>query len=813
MSSIGEFSRRFIEGVTQDIRYGLRGLRKSPGFTVVAMLTLTLGIGASTAIFSVVNTVLLRPLPFRDSARLVSLTTMSARWPEMVMGQSIPNLRDIDAQSHSFETTVTLLSRARTLTESGYPEQLFTFEVSSGFLSLMGFHPVLGRDFLPQDEQRQNGDIVILSYQLWQRKFASDPNILGTVVKLDKQPFTVIGVLPPNFEFVGRIDALAPLVVPPDLQQQRSMWIYQTIAKLRPGVSPSMAQSDLDSIAAGIARQYSEDESGIRFHMGPLVQGISERKPELLALLGGVGFLLLIACANVSNLVLSRGLRRQREIAVRTALGASRWRILRQLLIESFLLALGGGMAGVVFAAAGVRLFRILAPPGFPRLIELRVDPTILLIAFILSALAGVLFGLAPAISTARSDLNPVIRENSAATSAPARTLSLRNILVVAEVALVLVLLTGSALMVQSMVRLLNVDTGLRIDHLVTGQLTLPKARYASTEKQQIFLQRLYDSLQAQSQFNGVALTNTPMFSGQVFNLKHFNPSFMGINEEETNFEAITVTPGFFETLGVRLERGRFFNAHDVKGSSPVVIINESVAKRFFPGQDPIGKMLQFSRDDSTQQYQVVGLVADTRDSSLDAGLRTQVYFSLLQEPWERVHILVRTSLDSATAIASVRRVVESVDKELPLTRARTVEENLSATVAQPRFRTWLFSIFALAGFILTLIGIYGVISYSVSQRTRELGIRIALGAQSGSLLKLVLRQAAILAVTGAVFGVVGSLLLTRLLASQLFEVKPGDPVTLIGTALLMMIIALVAAWVPARRATKVDAMTALRQE
>ena len=809
MSSIGETLRRLIESVAQDVRYGLRGLLKSPGFTTVAMLTLALGIGASTAIFSIVNTVLLRPPPYRDSARLVRIFTVSSRWPELRMGQSIPNLRDIEAQSHSVETTVTYSAHARTLTGSGYPEQLTTLDVSSGFLTLLGFHPVLGRDFLPQDEQRQNGDVVLLSHELWERKFVADPNIVGKVIKLEQKPFTVAGVLPPNFAYVGKIDALLPQTVSSD-QLMRSMWMYSTIAKLRPGVSFPMAQSNLDRVAADIARQYPHDEAGIRFPLEPIEQ-VTSRRPELLALLGAVGFLLLIACANVSNLVLSRGLRRQREIAVRAALGASRQRIVRQLLIESFLLALAGGMAGVVFAAVGVRVFRIMAPAGFPRLEVLQAEPAIMLIAFILSALAGILFGLAPAISTVRSDLNPAIRNDSAASTGPARMLSLRSILVVTEVALALVLLTGSALMVQSMVRLLSVDTGLRTDHLVTGELTLPKGQYDTEEAQLVFWQRLLESLQAQSQFSGVALTNTAVLSGRL-GLKSFDPSVMGINEEKTNFEALTVSPGFFETLGIHLLRGRFFGRHDVKDSPLVAIINESAARRFFPGQDPIGRVLKFSPEPE-DQYQIVGLVADTRDTSLDAGLRLQAYFSLLQEPSERVQVLVRSSLDPTIAVSSVQRIIGAVDKDLPLNKARTMEEIISASVAQPRFRTWLLSIFAFAGLTLTLIGIYGVISYSVRQRTKEMGIRIALGAQSGSLLRLILRQAIILAVIGAGCGVIGSLLLMRLLASQLFEIKPGDPLTLIGTVLMMMIVALAASWIPARRATKVNPITALRQQ
>jgi len=445
-----------LESVYQDIRYGLRGLRKSPGFTTVAMLTLALGIGASTAIFSIVNAVLLRPLPVREPSRLVNIPSVIPRWPEMQMGQTLINLRDIEAQSHSFETIATIIVQAKTLTGSGYPEQLTTAEVSSGFLTLLGFYPVLGRDFLPEDEQRQNGDVVLLSYELWQRKFLGDPTIVGTAVTLEKQRFTVAGVVPPGLAYLGKIDALVPRIISTD-QLVRGMGNYTTFARLRPGVSLAQAQADLDRIAAGIARQNPEVEAGIRFPLEPL-QKAASRRPELLALLGAVGFLLLIACANVSNLVLSRGLRRQREIAVRAALGARRRRIVRQLMIESLLLALAGGMAGVGIAAAGVKLFRILAPANFPRLAELRAEPALLVIALVLSTVAGILFGLAPAISTARADLNSVIRNETAATSARARMLSLRGILVVAGVALALVLLTGSGLMVQSLVRLLSVE-------------------------------------------------------------------------------------------------------------------------------------------------------------------------------------------------------------------------------------------------------------------------------------------------------------------------------------------------------------------
>jgi len=484
---------------------------------------------------------------------------------------------------------------------------------------------------------------------------------------------------------------------------------------------------------------------------------------------------------------------------------------LRQLVIESLLLAMAGGVAGAVVAIAGVRLFRVLAPAGFPRIEELRTEPVTLLIALIVSAFAGILCGLAPAMTITRGDLNVPIRDNSAASSAPVRLVSLRSFLVVAEVALALVLLTGSALMAQSMMRLLRVDTGLTTDHLLTGEMTLPKALYDSKDSQHLFLERLLQALKARPQFNGVVLTNSPLLTGSL-TVSGFDPAVLGSSEKKTTLEIRSVTPDYFSTLGIRIQRGRIFNERDTTGSLSVALINEAMARRFFSGQDPIGKQLKFDADDKTGS-QIVGVVADTRDSGLNAPPRLQAYFPLLQNPSERVHILVRSSLDPAAAIAEVQRAVWSVDKDLPLSKTRTMGEVISESVAEPRFRTWLLSAFAFAGLILTLIGIYGVISYSVRQRTREMGIRIALGAQSGSLLGLVLRQAIVLAVTGAVCGAIGSLLLMRLLASQLFEIKPGDPVTLIGAALLMMVVALAASWIPARRATKVDPMIALRHE
>jgi putative ABC transport system permease protein len=801
-----------LESVIQDLRYGARGLRKSPGFTVVALLTLALGIGATTAIFSIVYAVLLRPLPFTDSRRIVTLSTVSSMFPEFTLGQSIPNITDVKARAQSFETIAIYQLMRLNLTGTAEPEEISAAAIAANYLDVFGIHPILGRSFVTADEQRQSGNVVLLGHRLWQRRFGGDREIVGKSVMLDQKPFTVVGVLPDTDFYVSwdgeKTQAWVPLVIKPEDQRNRSAWMYPTVAKLRPDVSVGRAQSEMDGIAAAIAQQYPKEASRIRFPVVALRDAaVGSGRRELLILLTAVGFLLLIACANVSNLVLSRGLERRREIALRAALGAGRGRILRQLLLESFLLALAGGAAGVVLAANGIAAFRALAPAGFPRLDELRLEPQVALFAFLISVLAAVLCGLAPAMSASRSDLNLNIRENSP--DAPVRRRFLRGFLVVTEVALALVLLTGSALMVQSMVRMLRVDPGLRTDHLVTARLTLSETRYPTEEAQALFTRRFFDALRARPEFSAVAMSNNSLLDHSTA-LLTFDPSTLGSNEKEFNLEARSASPGFFSTLGIPVLRGRDFNDSDLKGSPNVVVINDAMAQRFFPGQDPVGKVIKFSRE-SKEQHQIIGVAADTRDIHLSSKPRPEVYFPILQDSFSEIHVMVRSSLDPAAVTGLLQKCLWSVDKDEPLRQVRSMTEVISGSVAEPRFRTWLLTAFASAGLTLTLIGIYGVISYSVGQRTREMGIRIALGAQPGNVLQLVLSQGVRLTVLGAVIGVMGSLLLLRLLENQLYEIRPADPATLIGAALLMLLVALGASYIPARRATKVDPMQALR--
>ncbi|MGA3212539.1 MAG: ABC transporter permease [Terriglobales bacterium] len=738
MANTSEFWRRnssFFNSVAQDLRYGLRGLRRAPGFTAVAMLTLALGIGASTAIFSIVNTVLLRPLPYPNSNRLVHVWVVSPRFPEFQMGQSKPDFDDIKAQAHSFKALALYQAQDLTLTGMGEPERLSVAAISSDFLGLFRMQPVLGRGILPDDEASKNGPVVLLSNALWQRRFAGDPNMVGKVVTLDQQAYTVAGVLPPGFAYPPKTEAWVPLVLPGKERMQRTNWMYYTLGRLHPEVSLHSAQAELDGIAARLARQYPKEEAGIRFTAAPLLDSVVNgvARSELGILAGAVSFLLLIGCANVSNLMLARGVQRQREITVRAALGASRGRILRQLLVESLLLAFAGGFAGLLLAAEGIGAFRAFAPVDFARLDEVRPDPMVALIAFAVCTAAGVLCGLAPALHTSRLDLSSATKDRSAGAVAGPHRFSLRGFLVVTEVALALVLLTGSALLVQSLARLLRVDPGFRTDHLLTAVLELPKPRYPSEDAQRIFMQRLLESLRAEPQFSGAAIANNSVMAGATA-LINLDPATLGINEKNTILEARSVTPEFFDTLGIPVITGRTFNDLDTKGSPMVAVINESTARRFFAGQNPNGKVLKFgpAPDD---QFQIVGVAADTRDIALSAKARLQIYFPLLQGPYSTMHLVVRSNTESLALAKLLQQRVWSVDKDLPLTQVNSMTQAVAQSVAEPRFHAWLLGAFAAVGLILTLIGIYGVISYSVSRPYLDWGSAPNAGRSLGGIL------------------------------------------------------------------------------
>lgn len=799
-----------LESLAQDIRYGLRGLRNAPGFTAVAVLTLALGIGATTAIFSISNTVLLRPLPYTDSSRLVHIWGKATRFPDFKMGLSYPDAEQLRLQTHSFDAVVWYQTKTLVLTGSGEPEQIKAAAISLDFLRLFSIQPAFGSGFQQDDYEMKNGRTVLLSYSLWQRRFAGDPNIVGRTVAFDRLPYTVAGVLPKGFNYLSA-DAWVPLEVTAKEKDQRQYWMFMTLAKLKPSVSIRSAQAEADSFQAGLVRAFPKDEADSRMEIMSLREGAvdSDNRTQLLTLSGAVCFLLLIGCTNVSNLILSRGVQRQREVSLRAALGASRLRILRQLLTESLILALAGGAAGVIVAAMGINAFRAYSPPTFSRLSEVRLEPAVAVIALLVSCVAGVLCGLAPALQTSRSDLNLALKEHSGST--PVRRVSLRNFLVVSEISLALALLTGSALLAQSLARMMKVDTGFRTDHLLTAQIQLGDSRYPSDDSRRLFISRLLETLRAEPQFKAVAIANHSLLTHSI-SWMSFDPELMGIHEKPTTLEVKSVSPGFFEAMNIPVLTGRSFTDRDVKGSSEVVIISQSMAKRFFAGENAVGKDLKFDPD-SKNKHEIVGIVADTRDIQLAQKLQPQVYFPLLQDPYKGLSVMVRSSSDPLTLVRLLQQGVWSVDKDQPLTRINSMGEVIANSVAEPRFRTWLLAAFAAAGLTLTLIGIYGVISYSVGQRAPELGIRVALGAQHSDVLALILKEGIRIAVFGSVIGVLGSLLLMRLLTSQLYAIKPTDPLTLVATAMLMLAVALCASYIPARRATRIDPMTALRNE
>ena len=799
-----------LESIVQDIRYGVRGLRDAPGFTAIALITLAMGIGATTAIFSVVNAVLLRPLPYKDSTRLVNIWTVTPLFPEFQMGQSIPNLDDIRSRAHSFDTIAAFQGGQVALTGDGPPERLKSASVTANFFSVFSTHPVLGRQMIGEDEQGKSGNVVWLSYGIWQRKFAGDRAIVGRTISLDQKPYIIAGVLPSAFNFRGA-EIWKPLVLTAEARGKRQNWLYSSYARLRPGVLPDHAQAELNGIAAQIAHDNPKDAEGLHFTV-KLMQAdavANDSRRLLLMLLAAVGFLLLIACANVSNLILSRSIQRQREIAVRAALGASRLRILRQLLIESVILSLAGGFCGFAVAVGGVSAFRSFAPHNFARLDEVGVSPVMLAIAFAIACVTGIVCGLVPAMHVSRSDLNLVIRENSKS-AGDKGPFSLRNLLAVTEVALALVLLTGAALMAQSIVRQLRVDTGFRTDHLLTAKLKLNPANYADESAQRIFISKLLTALRAQPGLSGVGISNASLMEDT--SLISFDPGTLGLPEKTTTIQVRSITPGFFETMGIGLLSGRLFSDRDVKGAPRTIVINQSMVRRFFAGKDPSGRILKLWPGPDGE-YEIVGIVTDTRDIRPSQQARPEIYLSLLQYPQQSLYVVARSQADGPTLSSLLEDGVWSVDKNLPLADVKTMTEVISATVSEPKFHTWLLTAFAGVGLVLTLVGIYGVIAYSVSQRTHEMGIRIALGARPESVLRLVLNQGLKLAIFGAIAGLFGALVLMRFLASQLYGIKPSDPATLICAALLMVAVALGASYIPARRATRVDPMIALRHE
>ena len=804
-----------MQTLWQDLRYGARLLLKQPGFTLIAILTLALGIGANTAIFSVVNAVLLRPLPYKDPDRLMMIRdTKIPQFPEFSIAPG--NFLDWQKQNTVFERLIAFRGASFNLIGTGDPERLHGMTVTDGFFATLGAQPQLGRDFLPEEDQPGHNNVVILSYGLWQNRFGGDANVLNQTITLDGQAYSVIGVMPASFRIEGRDpDLWTPMAFTPRDAQNHGGHSLAAIGQLKPGVTIDQAQTEMSAIADRLAAQYPNSNTGWNVKIMPLLEyTVRSIKPALIMLLGAVAFVLLIACANVANLLLARAAGRQKEMAIRTALGAGRGRIIGQLLTESLLLALAGGAVGLVLAKWGMDALLTLTPEDLPRMSNVSLDGRALAFTLTITLLTGVIFGLVPAWQASKPDLNETLKDAGRGSTEGGRRQLIRNTLVVVEVAAALVLLVGAGLLIKSFWQLQKVDPGFNPDHALTVSVALPRSKYPKEPQQVAFFQQLLEHVGALPGVQAAGASNVlPLMDDFVLSFEvEDQPPLPPGASQSTNF--YSVSADYFKAMGIRLLQGRLLSERDTATSPHVAVINETLAAKIFPNDNPIGKRITFGRQgNNTDWYEVVGVVGDVKHYGLDQPTPMQTYEPFTQQTCSSMALVVRTTGDPSSLSTAIRSEVLQLDKEQPISNIRVLNRIVSTSVAQQRFSMLLLGIFAAVAMVLAGIGIYGVLSYAVSQRTHEIGIRMALGAGRRDVLRLVVGQGLLLALVGVAAGLGAAYGLTRLMASLLFGVSATDPLTFLVIALLLVVIALLACYIPARRAMKVDPMIALRYE
>ena len=802
----------------KDIKYGLRGLIKHPTFTAIAIVTLALGIGANTAIFTVVNAVVLRPLPYPDSERLAMLWTTKDANQEQPL--SFGDYNDLKSQAKSFSAIGAASPLWNfTLTGDGEPEPIQGMYVSANLFEILKVAPERGRVFTSDEDRVGGPPVAIISRRLWERRFGADPNAVGKQLSISGVSATIVGVMPAEFQFLDpAAEVWAPLSQNQFASSARQVRLLSVVGRLNDGVEASEAGAELTNIAQRLAGAYPDANGGVSLRLVPLHQQVTGKvRPALLLLFGAVGLVLLIACANIINLMLVRGAARHKEIAVRSALGAGRMRLLRQLLTESITLSVLGGAAGVVLGSWGVNALLALNPIPIPSYNKIGIDMTVLVFTLAASVITGIVFGLAPAWQTLRLDLSSALKEGGRGAVVETRQRRLSSLLVIAEMAMAMVLLIGAGLLLRSFARLLDVKPGFTTENLLTMQVGLPNTSYQQPQKRVQFFQQLEATLKAAPEVSDVGVvTRLPLMS----TLNNIT-TFLAIEgrdvpvSERPEIDFRRASTGYFQAMGIPLLSGRLVTEQDVTNNTGSVVINEAMARRFWPGEDPVGKRISTatSSGQHTQWQTIVGVVGSVRHLGLDIEPRPEIYYHTNTVPPFGPVVVIRTTSDPKRLISIARAKVRELDRDVPISNVNTMEELVAQSVAQRRFGMFLLGAFAVLALLLAAIGIYGVVSYSVTQRTQEIGVRMALGASAADVLKLVLRNGMSLALIGVGLGLAGAFALTRLMSKLLFEVTPTDVTTFALVSVGLIAVALLACYLPARRAMKVDPLEALRYE
>ncbi len=805
--------------IFQDGKYAFRMLMKNPSFTVVCLLTLALGIGVNTAIFSVVNAVLLKPLPYPDAAKLVTIWETEPSGPGNLYPDTGPDFKDWKAQNKVFDSMAAVTITGSTLTGTSEPLQLQGFEVSPEIFPLLGATPALGRNFSPDETQPGHDGVVILSYGLWQRAFGGERSVVGNKITMDGRPYVVAGVMPRNFEFPhiwgNKPEFWIPLnLEAPDWRKSRgNHWIW-VLGRMKSGITIERTSADMETLSQQLTQQYPDTNAGVVAKVVGLQVRLTQHvRPALLVLFATVGFLTLIACVNVANLMLAKAVGRQREIAVRAALGCGRWRMIRQLLTEGVMIFILGGASGLLVGWATLRLLLYAAPIGYiPEIVSVKLDAPVLLFTFLLAFLAGSLAGLVPAIQSSKPDLQITLKETGRSVAASHRFS--RRLLTAGEIALALIMLVGASLAIKSMVRLLGVQPGFDSRNLLTANVNLPDSRYPKKEQIGSFYQRAQERLKSLPGVTSASFVSRLPLEGGGNGVVYIEGQPVPKNMWSSPLvEWCTVMPDYFATLRIPLLKGRDFTPHDSLDLPEVAIINQTMANRFWPKEDPIGK--HFSHDYQHPKWiTVVGVVGDVREYGLDQDQAApEAYFPEFQDPNSGLTMVVRTLTPPLSQLSAVNPAIHELDSQLPVYSPRELDDVVFESSSQQRFVALLLGLFAGLALLLAAVGIYGVIAHSVAQRTHELGIRMALGAGSRNVLNMVLGEGLCVALAGVAVGLAGAWGVTRFIATLLYGVRPTDPATFALAPIVLIAVALMACYIPARRATKVDPMVALRYE